>query len=443
MTDNILNFKHRTKNWGPIWITLLGGLAAFGCYTSMYAFRKAFSAATFTDVAVFGVDYKILLVITQMIGYTASKFYGVKYIAETDNKNRAKSIVKLILVSWFALLGLAICPSPYNLFFMVINGFPLGMIWGLVFSYLEGRKTTEFMGAILSTTLIFASGFIKTVARLFMELTHVSELWMPFCIGAIFLAPLLLFVFLLEMIPPPTEEDKKLRTKRIPMNGEARKSFIKFFLPGILVTVIIYVVFTVLRDVRDNFEVEIWKGLGINSNHIFTQIDSIISLVILVILGLLIVIRNNLKAFIFIHFMIICGCLLVLLASFLFHFGHIGSVLWMSLIGIGLFMAYIPYNAVFFERFIATYHYKSNIGFLIYIADAFGYLASVSILVFKEWGSSNISWLSFFQQLSVIGALIGLGCGIFSLIYFKRKASTHSKKEPSTKKLPQKKIILT
>jgi hypothetical protein len=31
----------------------------------------------------------------------------------------------------------------------------LGMLWGVVFSYVEGRKTTDFIGAALAVSFIF------------------------------------------------------------------------------------------------------------------------------------------------------------------------------------------------------------------------------------------------------------------------------------------------
>ncbi|MFY0253367.1 DUF5690 family protein [Chitinophaga sp. 30R24] len=47
-----------------------------------------------------------------------------------------------------------------------VNGPPLRMIWGLVFSYLEGRRSTELMGAVLSISFIFSSGFVKSVEKM-------------------------------------------------------------------------------------------------------------------------------------------------------------------------------------------------------------------------------------------------------------------------------------
>src|ERR1700759_1818038 len=156
-------------------LSVLAAISSFGAYTSMYAFRKAFSAGTFTGQQYFHIDYKVWLVIAQIVGYTLSKFYGIKFIAELKPGQRSKYILLLVGIAWAALLFFAIVPAPYNIVFLFINGFPLGLIWGLVFGYLEGRKSTEFMAAVLSISLIFASGFVKTIARTLMGSYHVNE----------------------------------------------------------------------------------------------------------------------------------------------------------------------------------------------------------------------------------------------------------------------------
>ncbi len=412
----------KVAKWPYGLLSVMAAVSSFGAYTSMYAFRKAFAAGTFTGQQYFHVDYKVWLVIAQIIGYTMSKFYGIKFIAELKPGQRAKSILLLVGIAWLALLFFAIVPAPYNIIFLFINGFPLGLIWGLVFGYLEGRKSTEFMAAVLSISLIFASGFVKTVARTLMGSFHVSEYNMPFITGALFVIPLLLFVFLLELMPPPTAEDVRLRTKRLPMNAAERKSFLLRFLPGIILTLVIYVLLTIMRDIRDNFEVEIWASLGIKDNSIYTKIDTIISVAVLAAMSLLILVKQNLKAFSIIHVMIISGCALIGIGTVLFALGQIGPMVWMTLAGLGLYLGYVPYNAVFFERLLASFHYKGNVGFLIYVADSMGYLGSVSVLLVKELGRPGISWGAFFKEGVMTVAIIGGICAALSLLYFLRSA---------------------
>ncbi|RKR84579.1 hypothetical protein BDD43_4824 [Mucilaginibacter gracilis] len=424
----IITLREKALRLSARLTSLLIGISAFGAYTSMYAFRKAFSAGTYAGLQYAHIDYKVWLVIAQVIGYTFSKFYGIRFIAEVKPAKRAIYIITLIGIAWLALLCFALTPAPYNIVFMLVNGFPLGMIWGLVFSYVEGRRSTEFMAAIMSVSLIFASGFVKTVGRLLLTAYHISEYWMPFVTGLLFVLPLLLFVLCLEIAPPPTVKDIKLRTLRSVMNAADRQRFVINFLPGIILTLIIYVLLTVMRDVRDNFEVEIWAGLGVKSNTIYTNIDTTIALIVLFLMSLLIIVRNNLKAFALIHGLIITGCILVGLATLAFNLHLIGPVVWMTCAGLGLYMGYIPYNAIFFERMIASFQVKGNVGFIMYIADSAGYLGSVSVLLIKELGRPGISWSAFFNEGVMVVSLIGAISATCSLLYFAGKAKVkHTK----------------
>lgn len=427
MLLNLLRAK--IAKWPHGLVSIFAAVSAFGTYTSMYAFRKAFAAGTFTGQQYFHIDYKVWLVIAQVIGYTISKFYGIKFIAEVNHINRVRYILTLIGIAWAALLAFAFVPAPWNIVFLFINGFPLGLIWGLVFSYLEGRRSTEFMAAVLSISLIFASGFVKTVGRTLLTVFHVDEFYMPFLTGAVFALPLLLFVFCLELIPEPNIQDKQLRSERTPMNAAERRQFIMRFLPGIFLTLIIYVLLTVMRDVRDNFEVEIWVGLGIKSNSIYTKIDSLISVIVLIAMSLLILVKKNLMAFRIIHLLIIAGFVLVGTSTVMFTYKMINPVTWMTMAGLGLYLGYVPYNAIFFERMIATFRLKSNVGFVMYVADSAGYLGSVSVLLVKELGQPDISWSTFFRQGIMIVAVVGGISTFLSFLYFSRAANRNKKEK--------------
>jgi FAD dependent oxidoreductase TIGR03364 len=245
----------------PVWvIAVYAAISSFSVYFCMYAFRKPFTAASFAGITFLHIDYKVWLVTAQVIGYMLSKFYGIKFISSMRGERRAATIVILIIISWAALLLFAIVPSPYNIIFLFINGFPLGMVWGLVFSFLEGRKFTEFMGSVLAVSFIFSSGVVKSVGKYITLKWEVSDFWMPFITGALFVFPMILFTWLLNHVPPPSQTDIELRSKRNPMSAKARKEFVSFFLPGISIIVLTYVLVTILRDFRDNFANEIeWQ----------------------------------------------------------------------------------------------------------------------------------------------------------------------------------------
>src|ERR1700743_3680021 len=144
----------------PAVFTAVAGAAGFFAYFAMYAFRKPFTAATFEGVPGwhFPLDYKIALVLAQVAGYALSKFIGVKVISEIQPRHRALAIIGLVGASWLALIAFALIPAPWNVAAMFVNGLPLGMIWGLVYGYMEGRRVSEVLASMLCASFILSSG---------------------------------------------------------------------------------------------------------------------------------------------------------------------------------------------------------------------------------------------------------------------------------------------
>lgn len=405
---------------GPAFV-LYASLSAFCLYTCIFALRKAFGVATYEGMTVAGIGFKSWMVIMQVVGYMLSKFIGIKVVSELNASSRARGILAMVSVATLSWLGFALAPTPWNLGFLFFNGLPLGMVWGMVFGYMEGRRTTEVLGASLSVSFIFSAGFAKTVGGWLMA-AGITEMWMPFATAAVFFPPLLLFLFLLDKIPPPDAEDERLRTRREPMTGTSRMQFVRTFLPGLLCLVPAYVLLTAFREFRDNFSAEIWKELGYGGKPgIFTQTESIISFTVLALIASLMVIRDNRRAMIINHLMVITGMLLVGVSTWLFRAGAMGATVWMVLVGMGLYFGYIQFNSIFFDRLIATFRYVSTVGFLIYIADAFGYLGSVGVTLYKELGGGQVGWLDFFTGTAYALAIAGSVLMTLSLFYFLRK----------------------
>lgn len=394
--------------------------AAFITYCSMYAFRKPFTAGVFADMRLWGVDYKIILITTQVLGYMLSKFIGIRVVSEMTPGRRVLSILGLIGIAWGALLLFGMTPYPYNFIWLFFNGLPLGMIWGIVFSFLEGRRNTELLGAGMSASFIVASGLVKAVGKTFVESYGISEFWMPFLTGLVFVPTLLLGVWMLSKIPPPSEEDEAERTKRIPMDRAQRWAFFRSFAPGIILMVLVYTALTIFRDLRDNFAVELWAGLGYaDTPQVLLTAELPIAISVFVIIAFMIVIKNNQVAFFANIFMILLGGLLLLITTYLFQQGLLHPAAWMILVGFGMYLSYVSYHTMLFERWIALFRYQSNIGFLMYVADAFGYLGSVGILFYKNFSSPDLDWLNFILKVSYVIGILIVALSLLAFIYFR------------------------
>ncbi|HYE53992.1 MAG TPA: DUF5690 family protein, partial [Chitinophagaceae bacterium] len=176
------------------------------------------------------------------------------------------------------------------------------------------------------------------------------------------------------------------------------------------------------REVRDGFMADMWRESGETFEAgIFTQTETIISLVILVMVAIMVVIKNNFRAFMLSQGIMLAGFLVAGISTFLFLQKDISMFYWMTLVGLGLYMVYIPYNSLLFDRFIAAFRYAGNVGFLIYIADSFGYLGSVGVLMSKTIFRLNLQWLDFYTTLVMIAAITGFAGTVLSLLYFKRR----------------------
>jgi MFS family permease len=417
-----LTFSSQVKIRNDKTIAISAAIVSFLTYTMVYGFRKGFTVCSFDGMQYAGISYKVWLVISQVLGYASSKFYGIRFISELKKIGRGKIILLLVGISWMGLLLFALVPAPWNIFFMFINGFPLGMIWGIIFSYVEGRRATDFIGAALSVSFIFSSGFVKTVAGFIMQQFGTSEYWLPFVTGFVFAIPLLIAVFLLEKIPPPSASDVKDRSAREPMPVERRKEFVKMFLPGLVASIGIYVFATVFRDIRDNFMADMLKENGYGMQPaLFTQTEVPVTLILLLLMSSMILVRNNIKALVYTHYIMISGFIITGLTSVLFMQGSINAFWWLTLTGLGLYTVYIPFNCIFFERLIASFRFPGNVGFLIYVADSFGYLGSVGVLITKEVLKIKLQWTSFYSHGAVVLSIMGIAGAILSLIYFSSK----------------------
>lgn len=426
-----LTRRLRTSN--SFWFTVYAALTGFCLYTCVYAFRKTFTAATFDGLAYWGISYKIWLITFQVVGYGLAKFAGIRIISELKANVRATGILLMVVIAAISWLFFAIVAPPYNLIFLFTNGFPLGMVWGMVFQYMEGRRTTEALGAALSVSFIFSGGLCRSLGVFLMQHWNVSEFWMPFVAACVFAVPLLIFLWLVDKLPPPSPLDEALRTRRQPMDYRDRKNFVRAFLPGIALFVIAYMLLTAFRDFRENFASDVWKTLGYgDSPAIFTQTETPVSLAILVIMGSIMFIRNNKTALMVNHLIITVGMLLVGLSTLLFEQKVIDAPLWMVLIGTGLYMGYVPFNSIFFDRLIAAFRYVGTVGFVMYVADAFGYVGSVSVLFFKEFFAPEMSYIDLFirggYMLSIAGTLLILSSMWYFHIRHRQWNAKHSAK---------------
>lgn len=409
----------------PEWaMVLLASAASFSTYFCMYAFRKPFAAGSFEGAGVVevpftgaGLEMKTVLVISQIIGYAISKYAGIKVCSEVGRASRAVLLVGLIVWAELALLIFALVPLRYGFIPLLLNGLPLGMVWGLVVLYLEGRRTSELLLATLSCSYIIASGLVKDVGRSLIS-AGVPEQWMPFVTGLIFLAPFVLLVWIMDHLPDPDKKDIELRSERVPMFARERWDFIVKLLPSMVPLLILYVVLTAFRDFRDNYGLELFNELGYKgAPAIFTRSELPVAFGVMVVFAGLNLIQNNRIGLMMTHVIMLTGIALLAGATIALDAGRVSGMTWMILIGFGAYLAYVPFGSVLFERMMAATRLPGTAVFAIYLCDALGYTGSVGTQIYKDLFAPDSSRLEFFKSFTLGMAALSAVCFLISGIY--------------------------
>jgi hypothetical protein len=424
MTDQKRGIRGWLEHAPTAVLTLYAGVFAFATYFCMYAFRKPFTAAKYEGLKFLGtnIDLKTAFVISQIIGYTLSKYIGIKICSEATPARRAWLLFGTILWAEGALLLFAVAPENLKVAALFLNGLPLGMVWGLVVWYLEGRRTSEVMLTILSCSYILSSAVVKDVGRWLMSAHGIAEYWMPFVTGLVFLPGFAVAGLLLHQMPPPTAADVRERVERVPMNRQQRWEFLRLLWVGLLPLLIMYFFLTAFRDYRDNYGVELFTQLGYDKTPgIFTSTELPVAFLVMAVLASLSMVRDNRRGLLAAFGIMSFGLLLVGAAMLLLDMKAIDGAIWMTLIGLGSYLAYVPFGSVVFDRMVAATRVPATAVFTIYLADAIGYTGSVGTQLYKDLWMHNAGRLEFFRSFSYAMALGGVALLAMSAVFFARR----------------------
>ena len=400
----------QSKRLADALFILWAGGAALLSYTLVYALRKPFTAAGFDGLDFFGMDYKTATSIVQISGYFISKLIGIKVISELKKENRLKFIILSVAVAELSLVLFGALPRPLNVFALFFNGLSLGCMWGVIFSFLEGRRVTDLLASLMGLSIAISSGTAKSVGLFVMEHLHISEFWMPAFIGAFAFPLLSLLGWLMTRMPQPTAADRALRSERVTLDGRARADLFKSFMPVLLMLFAANLFITVLQDIKEDFLVKILdvEAAGLSS-WVFAKVDAVVTLIILLLFGLMSAVRSNIKVLCLLLVLVTCGTATLGFVAFNYDGLQLPPMTWLFLQSLSLYTVYLSFQTLFFERFIACFRIKGNVGFFIVTLDFIGYTGTVVVLVFKEFFNPDINWLDFYNLMS---GYVGIVCSV-------------------------------
>lgn len=420
----------KNKRFSDALLILWAGGAALLSYSLVYALRKPYTAASFEGLDFFGTDYKVAVTTIQILGYVIAKFFGIKLISELKKERRFKFFVCSAVAAEAALVGFGLLAPPFNVAAMFLNGLSLGCMWGVIFSFIEGRKVTDMLASLLGVSMVFSSGVAKSFGLFAMNEMHVGQFWMPAVIGA-FALPLLVFMgYMLKRLPQPTEEDIALRNERVTLDGNGRKRLFRGYAPILTLLFVGNFMLLVLRDIKEDFLVNI-LDMSNQSSWLFAQVDTIVTLVILGIFAAFVFFRSNIRALMCLMGLVIAGCLVMTYVSLNYEALDWQPVVWLFVQSLCLYIAYLTFQTIFFDRFIACFRIRGNVGFFIAIIDFIGYMGTVTLLSTKEFLNFDMEWFALYNHMAcAVGAVCAVLFTVAAVLIYKRfSAQGHGKEQ--------------
>ena len=404
-----MNFKEKLspsaqKKLSDLLFILYAGGAALLSYSLVYALRKPFTAATFDGMELFGMDYKIATSIIQIFGYMVSKFIGIKLISELKREGRLKFILVSILVAELSLVLFGCLPRPFNVLALFFNGLSLGCMWGVIFSFLEGRRVTDLLASLFGLSIAVSSGTAKSIGLFVVNTLNVSELWM---LG-----------YILDHLPRPTAEDKALRVERVTLDKRQRWELFRNFAPVLTLLFFANLFLTVLQDVKEDFLVKI---VDVNaagfSSWIFAKVDGVVTLIILAVFASLALVRSHVKVLSILLTLVIAGAFTLSFVAFNYETLQLSPLVWLFIQSLCLYFSYLSFQTIFFDRFIACFRIRGNVGFFIAMIDSIGYTGTVLVLLFKECFNPDLDWLEFYNTMAGTVGIVCCTAFTLSLLY--------------------------
>ena len=209
------------------------------------------------------------------------------------------------------------------------------------------------------------------------------------------------------------------------MNRAQRNAFLMRHWIGITGLLVIYVLLTVVRSFRDDFGVEIWRDLGVAEKpEVFATSEFWVAIGVTLINGLVILIYSNRAAFLASIGLLLLGFAVIIGSIVGQANGQLSPMMFMVLLGMGMYIPYVAFHTTMFERLIAAFRETGTIGYLMYLADAVGYLGYVGVMIFRNTTSGEYNFLSLLIWLSVAVTVISSAASLFLFVYFRATMPT-------------------
>jgi hypothetical protein len=147
-----------------------------------------------------------------------------------------------------------------------------------------------------------------------------------------------------------------------------------------------------------------------------------VAIFVLLLMSGLVVFQGRIRGLVAVFAVMTSGLILVGVATLGLERAWLSGQTWMICIGLGTYLAYVPFSSFLFDRIMAATHFAGTAVFAVNLLDATGYSGSVAMQLYKDLLAAQSSRLVFFKSVSYALSLGGSLLLLAAAFYFISRA---------------------
>jgi hypothetical protein len=366
---------------------LVLGCVAFSFYTSLYFIKTSLFAARWDGQLWRGIELKTALALSQSLGYLVGKLPAAILVPTLDLPQLPRAALVVLWSSGALTVCAGLAPGTLGVPCSALAAVFLASGWSLVVRFTEGRARTDAIVSVVSISWISASGLVKSVGALLMQIGLSEGLMVVACtLGGT--AAATAAAIAMGAQPRPSAADEVLRGKRqriVSIRADGARLLSRHGV-GIGLTTLAYALCGTLRVFRDLFLPELFAELGADGRpEAFVFSEAALALLVSAAVGCFSRVADNWRALNAILALAIAGMCLVSVATLAWRARVLGGLAWVSCVGAGVLIAYMPVGCLLYDRLLGASGEQLTTTLLVIVSDAAATAGASALLLYKQF----------------------------------------------------------
>ena len=188
-------------------------------YSCVFLIRTAMFACTWSDQPTYaGLNFKTCLALAQTFGYACGKVPAIAFSPKLPHSQLREALVTVLIGSGACVTLACVVPSAVSLALVWLACVMLAPTYSLLQRFLEGRRDTEVIVAVVAFSFIGSSGLSKGIAADLLNWGYSEREAVAMCATAGTLIGVSA-AFGVAAQPPPSAADVEKRGKRKAMTN--------------------------------------------------------------------------------------------------------------------------------------------------------------------------------------------------------------------------------